>query len=1059
MATEHARLTVLRIGDMMCGHCTGSVERALEAVPGVESDLSVDLESKEARVRGTAAVGELIAACAEIGKTAVDVTPVQEQPDSPESVAHPSDTVTLSVSDMSCDHCTSSVDKAMRAVPGVTDVTVDLDSAQAVVSGTAPIADLIAACEEVGHPASLAGEPAPPKPASPKPAFPAQHSVPVRNGGSPLANGAPNRNGTVAVPPQRHHGAPRMLRAGSKSSNPDSLRASLDSTGKPFERSVFATGSTPLLQRAANLVKGEQSEMLMLAIDGMTCAACVGAVERALYKRDGVEHVSVNLMGKRGQVVYFPSKIGLEGMMDAVNDEGFTARPLEEHDSNPTNAFAKEALEFKWQFLGSLPFSLAAILCSKILPFFGPAGLKQWFRYEPIDGLTMQVILLFILVTPVQFGFGAPFFRKAFKALKAGAANMDVLVVLGTSVAYFYSVFFTALSIRTHGKVGSDNTCFETSAMLITFMLLGKYLETAAKGRASEAVSKMLTLQPPTALKVVGGEGAIGEGEVTEEVDVNMLVPGDVAKVLPGSTIPADGIVVEGESAVNESMITGESVPVTKERGESVFGGSVNGQGVLWVRVNAVGSDSWLSKIMKLVNDAQMRKPKVQALADLVAQYFVPTVVVIAIVTWSLWGVAMYCGLVSPALVAASGLSDGYTMAFMFGAATLVIACPCALGLATPTAVMVGSGLGAQLGILFKGGDVLENASRVTTIIFDKTGTLTKGLLEVNRVVPWAEGLSADELLRIAASAEQHSEHPIGQAVVAHSQSNEIRLARADAFEIKTGAGLQCTIEGQPIYMGNRAFLEANGVPPLSVRQDGEAQECESKGETVILCAIGTRVAGMLALSDTLKPDAAPLVRKLNSLGVGVWMATGDNPRTAMHVASMVGIPMSHVLAGVKPEGKADKITELKERGEIVAMIGDGVNDAPALARADVGIAVGSGTDVAIETADIVLMKSNLADVVTTLDLARTVVRRIHLNFFWAICYNVVGIPLAAGVFYPSYHLLIPPMFAGFAMAMSSVSVVCSSLLLRCYTAPTLPKAPSLIELQKRAHLSKAEMV
>jgi len=1042
---------------MSCDHCTSSVDKALRAVPGV-TEVKVDLDAAKAFVSGSAALPALIAACEEVGHPAslAGETPT------------PSEPIVLSVSDMSCDHCTSSVDKALRAVPGVTEVKVDLDAAKAFVSGSAALPALIAACEEVGHPASLAE---PLSPLSASKSSPSHGGVNRIAGSSPLSKGASSRlsNGSsdgaskesrfgAAAVRRSTETTPRMLRVGSSQSAVPGEEGKVLS-GKPFERAIFATGTTPLLQRVSQLVQGEQPEMIMLAINGMTCAACVGAVERALYKRDGIDHVSVNLMGKRGQVVYFPSKIGLESMIEAVNNEGFTASPLSENDSNPTNAFAQEAHYYKWQFLGSLPFSLGAILCSKILPFVGSQGVKDFLHQEPIDGLSAQVILLFLLVTPVQFGFGAPFFKKAFLALKAGAANMDVLVVLGTSVAYFYSVFFTILSIHTHGEVGADNTCFETSAMLITFMLLGKYLETAAKGRASEAVSKMLTLQPPTALKVMGGEAKIGEAEVIKEVDVNTLIPNDVVKVLPGSTIPADGLVVEGESAVNESMITGESIPVTKERGESVFGGSVNGQGVLWVRVNAVGSDSWLSKIMKLVNDAQMRKPKVQAQADLVAQHFVPTVVAIAIVTWSFWGLAMYTGFISPALVQASGLADGYTMAFMFGAATLVIACPCALGLATPTAVMVGSGLGAQLGILFKGGDVLENASRVTTILFDKTGTLTKGLLEVDRIVPWAKGLPAQELLRIAASAEQHSEHPLGQAVVARAQSEEMALARADNFETKTGAGLQCIIEGRDVCIGNREFLASKGVLPLSISQDEEAKAFESKGETVILCAIGSEMAGMLALSDTLKPDAAPLVRKLNTMGVEVYMATGDNPRTAMHVAAQIGIPMSNVFAGVKPEGKANKLSELKERGAVVAMIGDGINDAPALALADVGIAVGSGTDVAIETAHIVLMKSNLADVVTTLDLARTVVRRIHLNFFWAICYNVIGIPLAAGVFFPTFHLLIPPMFAGFAMAMSSVSVVCSSLLLRCYSPPKLGAAPSITEMQMRSRRQAEVMV
>ena len=581
--------------------------------------------------------------------------------------------------------------------------------------------------------------------------------------------------------------------------------------------------------------------------------------------------------------------------------------------------------------------------------------------------------------------------------------------------------------------------------MLITFMLLGKYLETAAKGRASEAVSKLLTLQPPTALKVRGGEQGIGASEVVEEVDAQTLLPDDVVKVLPGATIPADGIVVKGESAVNESMISGEAVPVHKDLHDVTVGGSINGPGVLWVKVNAVGADSVLSKIMTLVNDAQMRKPTVQAQADVVAAYFVPIVVIIAALTWTLWAVAMYSGYVTPTMVLASGLSDGYTMAFMFGAATLVIACPCALGLATPTAVMVGSGIGAGLGILFKGGDVLENASRTSVVVFDKTGTLTKGALEVGVVSTWLHGeITHDRLLQLAASAEQHSEHPIGQAVVSAARSRELALRPSTNFMTKSGLGLRCTIDGLEVYLGNREWLHASGGV-LTSTQEYDAAARESLGETVILVGIGGRIAGMLALSDTLKPDAVAVVGTLRSMGISVCMATGDNERTAAHVARQLGVAPENVLAGVKPEGKEAFVAQQRAAGQVVAMVGDGVNDAPALAQADVGIAVGTGTDVAIETADLVLMKSALRDVVIGIDLARTVMNRIRLNFFWAIAYNAVGIPLAAGLFYPTFHILVPPMFAGAAMALSSVSVVCSSLTLRCYAPPRFASAPAKV--------------
>ncbi|KOO24505.1 copper-transporting ATPase [Chrysochromulina tobinii] len=707
-------------------------------------------------------------------------------------------------------------------------------------------------------------------------------------------------------------------------------------------------------------------------------------------------------MGKRGQVFYLASKVSVEQMVASVQRSGFDARAATDAElgANPSSAYTEEANLYKRQFLRSLPLAIAAVYCSTMVSMLRPAALTAFLMTPIIPGLDWGTLLVLALVTLVQFGFGWPFFVRAYKSLVTGAANMDVLIVMGTSVAYLYSLFFLTLSIRSHGQLGTDNTCFETSSTLICFMLLGRFLEAAAKGRASEAISRLITLQPRTALRVAGGEAALNtalggssrgaleevpagslmprdaQHGALEEVPAGSLMPRDVVKVLPGAIVPADGVVVAGESTVDEAMISGEPLPVQKKARDWAVGGSINGNGVLWLRVSAVGADSVLAKIMKLVSDAQTRKPKVQAQADRVASYFVPMIISISLITWVFWSVAVWARVVSSVLIDESGLADGYVMAFMFGVAALVIACPCALGLATPTAVM-------------------------------------------------------------------HSEHPIGQAIISACHARALPLRPATSFMSKSGKGLRCNVGGDvggDVLLGNREWLRSHGIS-LSAENEAAAAGKESLGMTVVLVALDGRPAGMLALADALKPDAPQVLAFLHTLGVAVYMATGDNERTAAYVSSQLGFHSSRVLAGMSPEGKAQFVGELKRAGEVVAMVGDGVNDAPALAQADVGIALGSGTDVAIETADVVLMKSHLRDVATALHLASTVMGRIRLNLFWALVYNVVGVPLAAGAFYPSLHLLIPPMFAGAAMALSSVSVVCSSLLLRCYRPPPLPPA------------------
>ena len=762
------------------------------------------------------------------------------------------------------------------------------------------------------------------------------------------------------------------------------------------------------------------------------------------------------------------------------------------------SAASQEAATWYRQFIGSTFFTAPIFLLAMVLPMIkGPGHL---LHHELIPGLTLKVLLLGLLATPVQFGFGLRFYRSAYSALRHGSTNMDVLVALGSSAAYFYSLGFTSVSIITGGKQAKDQQCFETSAMLITFILLGKWLEATARGKASEAMSKLLQLQPPTALmctdataaarmqKEVANTAAVDDitaasvasptvEVAVEEVAVSQLAKGDVIKVLPGAQVPLDGMVLDGRSTVNESMVTGEALPVPKAPRSRVVGGTINGVGVLWVGVSASLGDSTLAQIAAVVADAQHRRPKVQAFADKVSRYFVPVVVLLALITYLCWTIADIAGVLPHHYLTHCGLDDARLFAFMFGCAVLVVACPCALGLATPTAVMVGGGVASKHGILIKGGDVLENAATVTCVIFDKTGTLTTGSLRVSEMACWVgnsgEDYCGDEealLLSLAASAEKGSEHPISRAIVAEANNKKVQLNEPSDFAASPGHGLACRVRGKRVLVGSRGWMRVHGLilPEAAERDMVRSEEC---GHTAVLVAceksaitlfsngggnggnggVARRptppkggkdeliLLGMIAVSDTIKPEAAAVVHQLQSSSVDCWMVTGDNSRTAKHMAKRCGLDgSSRVLADAKPESKAAKIEELQQMGHVVAMVGDGVNDAPALAQADVGIAVASGTDVAIEAADIVLMKSHLADVNTALHLSRTVMRRIRINFAWAFGYNVAMVPFAAGVLYPVLLIQLPPMFAGLAMGLSSVSVVCSSLLLYLYRPPTL---------------------
>jgi len=623
-----------------------------------------------------------------------------------------------------------------------------------------------------------------------------------------------------------------------------------------------------------------------------------------------------------------------------------------------------------------------------------PVVVLSFFYKLPYNNL-----LLLILATPVQFVAGWRFYKGMWDGLKAGSANMDTLIATGTTAAWFYSAL-----VAFFPNVFTGETYFDASVIIIALVLLGKFLEEIAKGKAAESIKKLMGLQPKTARIIKNGK----EVEILIE-DVQV---GDVVVVRPGEKFPVDGIAIEGESSVDQSMITGESIPVTKRKDDEVIGATINKSGLLKFKATKVGKDTVLQQIIKIVQEAQTGKAPIQRLADKVASVFTPSVIVIAIVSAILWFV----------------LGQSPIFALTIFITILIIACPCALGIATPTAILVGTGLGAQNGILIKGGEALEVAKKVNTIIFDKTGTLTKGEPSVTDIVRLSN-VKEEEVLRLAAIAEVGSEHPIGETIVKKAKADGLAVPNVKSYQTISGKGIKAAYLNKQILVGNKFLMEEHGIEVGKF--ESEIGKLENQGKSVVIAAYGGKAIGLIAVADTLKEFSKEAVDTLRNMGINVWIITGDNERTANAVARQLGI--EYILSQVLPQDKAKKVKELQDQGAIVATVGDGINDAPMLAQADLGIAIGSGTDAALETGKIVLIKNDLRDVVTAIDLSKYTVNKIKQNLFWAFFYNTVGIPIAAGILYPFFGLLLSPIIAGAAMAFSSFSVVGNSLLMRFY--------------------------
>ncbi len=713
------------------------------------------------------------------------------------------------------------------------------------------------------------------------------------------------------------------------------------------------------------------TKKITLSIQGMHCASCALIIEKELKKQKGVKNAIVNFSAEEATIEYNPKLISIKKFKKTISNLGYKGL-----EPNELNENEKEIRKLKYVSILGLILTIPVVIISMFLE------------------IPNERYILLLLTTPIQFGIGYHFYKNSWNALKNKYINMDFLVVLGSSAAYFYSLYTTFF----------DGTLFyEASATVITTITIGRLIEIISKGKTSEAIKKLIKLQAKTAKVIRNGE------EI--EIVIEHLKKGDLVIVRPGEKIPVDGIVVGGYSSVDESMITGESMPVEKKKGDEVVGATMNKNGMLKIKATKIGTETALAQIIKVVKEAQQSKAPIQRIADVVVSYFVPVVIIIALSSFLFWYLFT---------------NQSFFFALTVMVSILVVACPCAMGIATPTAIMVGLGKGAENGILIRNGEYLEKVHKLDTIIFDKTGTLTRGKPKVTDMIPLKKS-DKKKLIKLAAIAEKNSEHPLGEAIVKKAKKMKINLPTPKHFKIIPGHGVVSTYKGKRIFVGNRKLMKKNKINIKEV--EDRIKNLEEEGKTTVIVALDKKIVGLIGIADTLKKYSKKAVKELKNMGLSILMITGDNERTAKAIAKQVGV--DEVMADVLPKDKAKKIEELQNQDKFVGMVGDGINDAPALAKANIGIAIGSGTDVAIETGDIVLIKEDLRDVVSAIKLSKKTLSKIKQNLFWAFFYNTAMIPIAAGILFPTLNILLPPMAAGIAMVLSDISVVGNSLLLK----------------------------
>ena len=756
-----------------------------------------------------------------------------------------------------------------------------------------------------------------------------------------------------------------------------------------------------ILKAGYGVDESAANKEVTIPIGGMTCAACSARIEKVVGRIDGVESVSVNLATEEATVLYDAQKVKLSAIKQSIEKAGYKALEIEKKGAVDEDKIRKEkAVRTLWT-----KFIVSAVFGALLL-YYAMGSMIPWLHF-PIPAFLdhmhypVRFALVQLLLTLPIIAAGYKFYTVGFMAIIRRSPNMDSLVAMGTSAAILYSLY-SAWQLINGDMTAMDGLYFETAGVIITLILLGKSLEAVSKGKTSEAIKKLMGLTPKTATVLVNGN------EI--ETPIDEVEIGDIILVRPGEKIPVDGVVSEGHTAIDESMLTGESMPVEKTEGDKVYAASINKNGVIQFRATKVGGDTALAQIIKLVEDAQGSKAPIAQMADIVSGYFVPIVFMIAVLSFAAWFIS----------------GEPFVFAMTIFISVLVIACPCALGLATPTAIMVGTGKGAENGILIKGGEALETAHKINTVVLDKTGTITQGKPEVTDILP-APGVKRDYLLRLAASAEKGSEHPLGEAIVRLAESEMLEILKTDKFEAIPGQGIAVEIDGSRILLGNSKLMAEKGIDLSSLQSF--ADTLADEGKTPMFMVVDKKLAGVIAVADVVKPSSAAAIQKLHRMGIEVAMITGDNRKTAEAIAKQVGI--DRILAEVMPQDKASEVKKLQAEGKKVAMVGDGINDAPALVQADIGIAIGSGTDVAMESADIVLMKSDLMDVATAIQLSKSTIRNIKQNLFWAFGYNVAGIPIAAGLLFVFGGPLLNPMFAAAAMSMSSVSVLTNALRLK----------------------------